>query len=188
MEIVTGINLNNMKKILAFSGSASQDSINHQLVKYAAALAPNLQVTILRLSDFEVPYYKKEIEVSAGIPEKIKQLRVLFDETDGFILSTPEYNSSMPASLKNTLDWISRMEGKIFQDKPVLLMAASPGGRGGQSVLNHLSAIMPFWGATVIGPFSLPRFNDNFKDGKIVDSELNSILAKLISELDQSLG
>jgi NAD(P)H-dependent FMN reductase len=176
-----------MKKLLAFSGSISQDSINHRLVEYASGLASIFEVKIIRLSDFEAPYYRKEIEASSGIPEKIKELRALFDEADGFILSTPEYNSSIPAGLKNTLDWISRMEGKIFQDKPVLLMATSPGGRGGQSVLGHLSSIMPFWGATVIGPFSLPRFGDNFEDGRIIDPELDDQLKGLVKELELAI-
>ena len=177
-----------MKKLLAFSGSASEDSINHELVEYAASEINNAEIKVIRLSEFEAPYYKKEVEASSGIPEKIKALRALFDEADGFILSTPEYNSSIPAGLKNTLDWISRMEGKIFQDKPVLLMATSPGGRGGQSVLGHLSGVMPFWGAKVIGPFSLPRFHDNFKGGKIVDPKLDDQLKGLVKELESALS
>lgn len=175
-----------MRKILAFSGSMSNDSINHQLVKCASSLIENANVEVIRLSDFEVPLYSKEREAQSGIPELIQQLREKFDSVDGFILSTPEYNSSVPAGLKNTLDWISRMEGKIFQDKPVLLMSATPGGRGGQSVLGHLSAIIPFWGAKLIGPFSLPVFKDNLQD-EVLNEPFHSDLKVHLKKLELAI-
>ena len=84
------------------------------------------------------------------------------------------------------MDWLSRMEGKIFQDKLVLLMAATPGGRGGQSVLGHLAAIIPFWGAKLVGPFSLPMFQENFKGDSLsepFDSELKSKIQELESAI-----
>ena len=156
MSRITTVQYYSMKKILSFSGSFSADSINHQLVRYTSSLIKNTDFSIIRLSDFEAPIYRNELEMESGIPVNIKKLRLLFDEADAFIISTPEYNSSVPAGLKNTLDWLSRMEGKIFQDKPVLLMATSPGGRGGQTVLGHLSTVIPFWGAKLVGTFSLP--------------------------------
>ncbi len=176
-----------MKNILAFSGSFSTDSINHKLVSYATSIVTNANVSVIRLSDFEVPIFRSELEAESGIPLPIQRLRLLFDEGDAFIISTPEYNGSIAAGLKNTLDWISRMEGKIFQGKPVLLMATSPGGRGGQSVLSHLSAVMPFWGAELIGSFSLPKFGENFSDGKISDAELELQLNELIKKLESRL-
>jgi len=179
-----------MKKILAFSGSFSADSINQQLIVYAGALLFDVDVSIIRLSDYEAPIYRKELETESGIPVNIQRLRLLFDEADGFLISTPEYNGSIPAGLKNTLDWISRMEGKIFQDKPVLLMSASPGGRGGQSVLNHLIGVLPFWGAQLVGTFSLPKFGETFSNGNITNSELaenlKSRVIELIDKLEQS--
>ena len=175
-----------MKKILAFSGSYSQDSINHKLAEYAGGLMNNVDMSIINLSDYESPFYSKEVESENGIPSSIKALRLLFNNADGFILSTPEYNGSIPAGLKNTLDWVSRMEGKIFQDKPVLLMATSPGARGGLSVLNHLSAVMPFWGAKLVGPFSLPKFGENFIDGEM-NSEFKNELNKMLEGLNSSV-
>ena len=172
-----------MKKILAFSGSFSSESINHQLIGYATGMLSDASVTVIRLSDFDAPIYSKELEKTSGIPSGIVALRALFTEADAFLISTPEYNSSIPAGLKNTLDWISRMEGSIFQDKPVLLMAASPGGRGGQGVLSHLTAVLPFWGAKTVNTFSLPRFAENFSDGRITDTELDASLRSSIKEL-----
>ena len=176
-----------MSKILAFSGSFSNTSINHDLIKYASNLTNDVDVSVVRLADFEAPIYHKELEVEHGIPSKIKKLRLLFDEADGFILSTPEYNGSVPAGLKNTLDWISRMEGQIFQNKPVLLMATSPGARGGQSVLEHLSAVLPFWGADLVGTFSLPKFGENFSNGKISNAELETQLKEQLKKLESKL-
>jgi len=77
------------------------------------------------------------------------------------------YNSSVPAGFKNTIDWLSRLEGKVFQNKPVLLMCATPGKRGGRSVLEHLSQAMPFWGARLCATFGLPEFHEHFQDGKL---------------------
>lgn len=176
-----------MKNILAFSGSFSADSINHELVIHASNLINDVDVSIIRLADFEAPIYRKELEAESGIPANIQKLRALFDQADGFIISTPEYNSSLPAGLKNILDWLSRMEGKIFQNKPVLLMATSPGGRGGQSVLNHLSAVLPFWGADLIGTFSLPKFGEKLSNGKISDPDLEAQLNELVKKLEAQL-
>lgn len=175
-----------MKKILGFSGSMSADSINQKLVSYAADQINEFELNVIRLSDFEAPLYAKEREAKNGIPAPIQRLRTLFDEADGFIISTPEYNSSLPAGFKNTMDWLSRMEGKIFQDKPVLLMATSPGGRGGKSVLDHLSSIIPFWGAKLVGPFSLPKFNETFTASGLA-SPFDEELEQLISEFEQAV-
>lgn len=165
-----------MKKVLAFSGSLSSDSINQKLVSLTTNGLINVSFELIQLADYEAPLYAKQREVDNGIPEEIIALRKLFDECDGFIISTPEYNSSIPAGLKNTFDWISRMDGKTFQDKPVLLMSATPGGRGGKSVLDHLSAIIPFWGASEVIRFSLPTFYENFLGNTLAEpfnSELN---------------
>jgi chromate reductase len=179
MSRIITVQNNSMKKVLAFSGSFSSDSINHRLVVYASELAKNTEMTIIRLADFEAPIYRKELEVESGIPTKIQKLRQLFDEADAFIISTPEYNGSIPAGLKNTVDWLSRTEGKVFQDKPVLLMATSPGGRGGQTVLGHLSTVMPHWGARLVGTFSLPTFHKNFVDGNMDDEYEIELLAAI---------
>lgn len=173
-----------MKKVIAFSGSLSDASINHKLIEYTHSQVTGLVVNVIRLSSYEAPLYAMEREQDGGIPKPIQELRKLFDEVDGFIISTPEYNGSMPAGFKNTIDWISRMEGKIFQDKPVLLMATSPGGRGGKSVLDHLTKVMPFWGAKIVGPFSLPKFNENFSDSAPVEP-YKSELKLLINDFER---
>ncbi len=175
-----------MKRLLAFSGSFSDSSINHNLIEFTSSLLDGVEVEVIRLQNFSAPIYGKELEQEDGIPASITALRRKFDKADGFILSTPEYNSSVPAGLKNTLDWISRTEGKIFQDKPVLLMSTSPGGRGGQSVLDHLSGVLPYWGAKLIGPFSLPSHQTNLVDGEMTH-DFQEVLESHLTELKNAL-
>lgn len=175
-----------MKKILAFSGSFSEASINHELVKHVASLITTADVNVIRLADYNAPLYVKEIEKSSGVPEAVIELKKLFIEADGFIISTPEYNSSIPGGFKNTIDWLSRTEGSVFQNKPLLLMAASPGGRGGRSVLDHLATIVPFWGANLTGTFSLPRFQENFNNG-VTDTQLRGMLEIELKKFEAAL-
>lgn len=175
-----------MKVILAFSGSLSSDSINHQLIEYATPLLNGLEVRTISLRDYPMPLYSRDIE-REGIPETVKELRVLFDAADGFLISVPEYNSSIPAGFKNAVDWLSRTGGKTFQDKPVLLMSATPGGRGGASVQEHLLKVMPFWGANVVGSFSLPKFGENFAK-EALPSELEEELKKCLSSLMEAVN
>lgn len=149
-----------MKKIIAFSGSNRDGSINQRLATYAAQLIQNQQVTVLDLRDYDVPIYSSDIEKSSGVPAVIQELKTLFSQADGFIIASPEHNSSIPAFFKNIIDWLSRIEGKTFNNKPTLLLSTSPGGRGGASNMQHLLRVMPFWGAQITGHYSLGRFHD----------------------------
>lgn len=177
-----------MKKILAFTGSNSSKSINKQLVNYACELINSggtkseVEVEVVLLEHYHAPIYGADLEESMGIPADIKELREKFLEVDAFIMGTPEHNGMVPAFLKNYLDWISRVdEGSIFNDRPVFLMATSPGARGGKSNLENLEKVLPYRGAKSIASFSLPSFFDNFKDGKILDNDLDKQLKDLIS-------
>jgi len=165
-----------MKSILAFAGSYSSNSINQMLVTYAANLAQTTKVNIILLRQYPLPIYSWDLE-QEGFPSELLALRKLFDQADGFLIAVPEYNSSMPAAFKNTIDWISRLEGKPLQDKPVLLLSASSGARGGASVQQHLLRVLPFWGAKLTGSFSLPRFKDNFADNQLTGEYLQGLQA-----------
>jgi len=175
-----------MKTILAFSGSLSSDSINHTLIEYATTLVTGVNVRIISLLDFAMPLYSRDIE-NEGVPGKVTELRALFDAADGFLISVPEYNSSVPAGFKNAIDWLSRTGGKPFQEKPVLLMSTSPGGRGGASVQEHLLRVLPFWGADVVGSFSLPKFEENFAEGKL-EGALQTKLTGALRNLTEAVG
>ena len=152
-----------MKKILAFAGSNSSKSINTTLLKHAASLVEQHEVSVIDLRAFDTPIYSMDLEEDRGVPEPTKRLRALFDEHDAFMIASPEHNGMMPAFFKNTMDWLSRLEGKLFQGKPVLLMSASPGPRGGRTNLANMKSVFPHWGAAaVFADFHVGNFHQTF--------------------------
>ncbi len=147
-----------MAKLLFFAGSARKESMNKKLAKLAAAMAQDAgaHVTHIDLKDFEMPLYDGDGEAQNGIPENAKKLKQLFVEHDGFFIASPEYNSSIPPLLKNTLDWISRpheeQEASLiaFKGKIAALGAVSPGGLGGLRGLVPLRMMLGNIGVTVV--------------------------------------
>lgn len=123
-----------MRKVLAFAGSTSSTSINKQLATFAAENLENTDFDIIDLRDFEMPMYSEDEEKN-GFSENAKKFSALLDRYDGFIVSLAEHNGGYAAAFKNTFDWSSRIEATVFRDKPLLLMAASPGKMGGRFVL-----------------------------------------------------
>lgn len=159
-------------KILAFAGSNSTVSINKKLVTFASSFFQNDEVEILDLNDFEMPIYKREIELENGIPQKALDFAEKIDACDLILLSTPENNGNFPAVFKNLMDWMSRIRGrKIFGGKPMFLMATSDGGRGGASVLEIAEKRFPYDGAEVLEVFSLPKFSEYFDAEKGIINE-----------------
>lgn len=176
-----------MKKIIAFSGSNSSKSINQQLVTIAVQYASTAEVEVISLRDYPAVMYGIDEETENGFPESMKALHAKLEEADGFILSTPEHNGSMPAVLKNTIDWQSRMGRKVFNQKPLVLLAASPGGRGGASVLAHLGGLLPRQGATLVGTHGVGAYYDKVQNGALVEGEDAEAIKKLVAELEQQL-
>jgi len=150
------------KRILAFGASTSKKSINKKFATYAAAQLSEFDVTLIDLNDFPMPLYSVDVEAEKGAPAAAFHLKTLIEEHDGLIISFAEHNGAYTAAFKNTLDWISRLEGKAWADKPALLLSTSPGTRGGASVLSIAKARFPYNGGEVIATFSLPQFRINF--------------------------
>ncbi len=139
----------NTPRILALAGSTRKDSWNKKLVRLAAdaARSAGADVTVVDLADYPLPLYDGDLESEHGLPDDAQQLKDLFLAHDALLISSPEYNSSIPAVLKNAIDWVSRpVEGEkplaCFDGKVAGLMAASPGGLGGLRGLVHLRAIL----------------------------------------------
>lgn len=176
-----------MKKVLAFAGSTSSTSINKQLATYAATLLDGASYDVIDLGDYNIPLYTIDEEQQNGFPDAMVALSERFKTYDGFIVSLAEHNGSYAAAFKSIFDWLSRVDRVIFNKKPMLLMAASPGGRGGASVLATANASFPHMGANVVASFSLPGFFDNFKEQAIVDTELNSALQEAVKELESKI-
>ncbi len=176
-----------MKKIAAFAGSTSSTSINKQLASYAATLLNNTAFDVLDLNDYEVPIYSEDIEKAHDFPEGAISFNKTLDNYDGFIVSLAEHNGAYSAAFKNLFDWVSRKNREVFRNKSVLILATSPGGRGGESVLNLAKGTFPHMGANVISSYSLPVFYDNFKEGKIIDTSKIKELTTIVNEFEKTL-
>jgi chromate reductase, NAD(P)H dehydrogenase (quinone) len=177
-----------MMQLLVIGGSNSKHSINRTLALYAASLFTDLNITVLNISQTNVPIYSIDEEKYNGIPSTILQMAEQIDQSDFIVLSLAENSSSFNAGFKNIYDWISRIKDrKLFNDKPMLLMATSPGARGGASVLAHASSIFPYAGASIKATFSLPSFYQNFDNEKgIVNEELLNTLKQIINEIQNN--
>ncbi|MDP2193254.1 MAG: NAD(P)H-dependent oxidoreductase [Alphaproteobacteria bacterium] len=127
------------RRILCFAGSSRKDSINKKLARYAAEQlhSMNCQATFLDLADYPLPLYDGDLEANQGVPENAHRLKKIFQEHDGFFIASPEHNSTYSALLKNTIDWISRIQEPgepplaAFAGKVAGIAAASPGAWGG---------------------------------------------------------
>ncbi|TXE10864.1 NAD(P)H-dependent oxidoreductase [Gelidibacter salicanalis] len=176
-----------MKHIIAFAGSNSSESINKQLATYAAGLVDEVETTILDLNDFELPLFGVDLEKKIGIPENAHNFLNQIRNADGIILSLAEHNGAYSTAFKNLFDWMSRAEQKTFMGKPMLLMAASPGGRGGASVLAIAKDRFPRHNAEIVATFSLPNFKENFNEGKVTNSSLNSELLEAVNAFHDAI-
>lgn len=176
-----------MKKIIAFAGSNSKNSINKQLAQYSASLVDKAEVSVLDLNDFELPLYGIDYEIDNGIPDNAQRFLDAIKSSDGIVLSLAEHNGAYATVFKNIFDWMSRIDGKLWSEKPMLLMATSPGGRGGATVLEIAKVRFPYMGGNIVGEFSLPSFNDNFSDGKLNNKALNEALNIEIEKFQKAL-
>lgn len=172
------------RKILAFGASSSRNSINKKLATYASSLFKNAEVEILDLNDYEVPVFS--VDKEKNMPTQITDFAQKIDSADLVLISLAEHNGSYSAAFKNIFDWTSRIpDRKVFANKKMFLLATSPGGRGGASVLETAKNRFPFDGGTVLQTFSLPRFSQNFKEGEgIINPELKSQLLETIQKID----
>ncbi|MCJ8331320.1 MAG: NAD(P)H-dependent oxidoreductase [Lentisphaeria bacterium] len=172
-------------KLIAFAASSSTKSINKKLVTYAAGLVDGAEVEILDINDYEIPLFSQDREEELGQPELAKAFRAKFESCDAIIISFAEHNGSYTAAYKNLFDWCSRIDRNVYQDKPMVLLSASPGGGGGANVLAMAMKSMPYFGGEIKGSFSLAKFHANFDmvENKISDSELDAELKKAVDSL-----
>ncbi|WP_318433264.1 NADPH-dependent FMN reductase [Photobacterium leiognathi] len=174
-------------KLLAFAATNSQQSINRALVTYAASQVNADEVEILDLNDFEMAIYSIDRENASGLPE---QAQLFFDkigQADAILISFAEHNGTYTAAYKNIFDWASRINQKFYQQKPVIMLATSPGPGGAKNVLDTAVTSAPFFDANVVGSLSIPSFYENFDLEKqtLINEELNSQLISLVTKLKQ---
>ena len=176
-----------MKKIISFAGSNSKNSINKKLATYATTKVSEAETVVLDLNDYELPLFGVDYEAEYGVPNNAKKFLEAIQLADGIILSLAEHNGAYSAVFKNIFDWMSRIDGKLWNGVPMLLMATSPGARGGASVLEIAKNKFPFMGGNIVAEFSLPSFDANFKEGNIINDNLNSDLIEAVKTFESSL-
>tara|TARA_B100000809_G_C15092986_1_gene513915 strand:- start:1252 stop:1782 length:531 start_codon:yes stop_codon:yes gene_type:complete len=176
-----------MKKIIALGGSNSKNSINKTLAVYVAKQLENTETLVIDLNDFDIPLYGIDIETTDGIPTEAVRLSEQFSLADGFVVSLAEHNGSYAAAFKSAYDWLSRINPKVWNNKPMLLMATSPGGRGGTGVLQGAKSTFSRMGANLIADFSLPSFYDNFSKNDISNKELKEDLIDKINKFKNEI-
>ncbi|NML14916.1 NADPH-dependent FMN reductase [Azohydromonas caseinilytica] len=183
-------------KILAFAGSARQQSLNRKLVQVAAqgARQAGAEVTLIDLKDYPLPIYDGDIE-AAGFPDNVRRLRELLLGHQGFLIASPEYNGSVSPLLKNVIDWCSRpVDGQDglapYRNKVVVLMSASPGGFGGLRALPHLRTVLSGIGAIVLpDQVAVPKAHEAFApEGGMVNDKQRATIEALGVTLASTLS
>ncbi|MDO8730366.1 MAG: NAD(P)H-dependent oxidoreductase [Candidatus Omnitrophota bacterium] len=175
-------------RILAFAGSTRTDSFNKKLIKIAVkgARKAGAKVTLIDLRDFPMPLYDGDLEEKKGIPPHAKRFKKLMKSHQGFLLSCPEYNSSISGVLKNAIDWASReAPGETplicFKGKTAALMSASPGGLGGLRGLVHVRSILGNIGVLLLpDQVAVSKAHEAFQpDGSLKDPKQQAAVEKL---------
>lgn len=175
-------------KILALGASTSSKSINRKLANYAARQVGGAEVTDLDLRGYQLPIFSVDDEEQNGTPADAQAFLDAIRAHDGIVISMAEHNGSYAAAFKNLFDWTSRIEQKLWSDKPMLLLASSPGARGGTSVLAAAEATFPHLAAKLVATFSLPSFYDNFSDEEgIAEPGLRQAFLGAVAAFEQSL-
>lgn len=184
-------------RILAFGGSLRAGSHNQRLAAIAAegARKAGADVTLIALRDHPLPFYDQDLEDASGMPENAAKLKALFDAADGFLIASPEYNSSYTAALKNTIDWVSRATSddepplSVFKGKTAAILAASPGGYGGARSLSALRTLLGNIQVTVLGDqVTVPKVHEKTDpEGRIEDPELVAEIEELGAKLAAAL-
>jgi NAD(P)H-dependent FMN reductase len=177
-----------MNKVIAFGGSNSKNSINKQLAVYAANQLTNTEVEVLDLNDFELPMYGIDYEMEYGIPENAQLFLDKIKSSNGIVLSLAEHNGAYASVFKNLFDWMSRIDGKLWSDIPMLLMATSPGARGGATVLEVAKGRFPYMGGNIVAEFSLPSFSENFSDEGLKNTDLQTELSNQIKTFTAAIN
>ena len=154
-------------RILIFSASLRAESLNSRLVRLASKIIEQngAQIDFASMHDFDCPAFNQEVEVKGTMPNGATEFRNRLLANDAFVISSPEYNASIPGHLKNAIDWVSRFRPQPFNERHALLMSASPSLAGGNRGLWALRIPFEHLGARVFPDmFSLAAAHKAFDD------------------------
>jgi chromate reductase, NAD(P)H dehydrogenase (quinone) len=163
---------------LVFSASLREGSLNTRLAALAASVieANGGEVDLAAMTDFDCPSYNADVQDHDGFPAGARELHRRLQRCDGFVISSPEYNASMPGALKNAIDWVSRFDPQPFNELYGLLLSASPSMVGGNRGLWALRVPFEHLGARIYPDmFSLAQAHDAFDGrGRIAGEQLRA--------------
>jgi NAD(P)H-dependent FMN reductase len=179
-------------KICVFAGSLRRGSLNKTFAREAARLlaARGHEADFVDLQPLAIPVYDGDAEAAGGVPAGAAELSRRLAAADALVVSTPEYNGSIPGVLKNAIDWLSRIKPVALFDKPLLLLAASPGALGGVRSLWHTRVPFEVLGAHVFPDMlGLPRAHEAFDDsGRLKDAAFAQRLQDLLDRFCARAG
>ncbi len=173
-------------RILAFAGAFRAGSYNRKLLGVAVeALRGKAELDLLDLKDVPMPIYDGDSETKDGLPEGARLFKQRIAEADALLISTPEYNHSIPGGLKNAIDWASRPPGNPFKGKVALLIGASPGPFGAVRAILTLRQVLTALFALVIPQVvTVPRADQAFDEaGRLKDGQCRASIEKACAEL-----
>ena len=184
-------------KILAFAGSLRRHSFNRRVLRPAVAGAERAgaEVTSVDLRDYPMPVYSPDDQEAFGFDGNALKFQRLIHEHDGLLIASPEHNGSLPAALKNVIEWASRRNdsfkgGRVFPGKVAAMMAASPNAFGGVRSLTHLRGVLTSVGvhvlpAEVVVPFAGDKFDGDGEE--MTDERTREALAALGASMVEML-
>jgi NAD(P)H-dependent FMN reductase len=180
-------------KILVFAGSIRTGAYSGKTADAATKelALQGAEVTRISLADYPLPIMDQDLEVEKGVPENAFKLARLIAAHEGLLIASPEYNSSIPPLLKNTIDWVSRIHKdggrpfKPYAGKIAALCSSSDGNFAGARGLYHLRSVLMNCGVEIITPqCSVPRAQDAFdEDGQFKDEHLRRRMETVVRTL-----
>ena len=187
-------------KILVIPGSLRTGSLNARLAAAAAYqfAQTGVEVTRVSLADFPLPIYDGDLQTKSGVPKNAINLKRMIGAHHGVLIVTPEYNSSVPPLVKNTIDWVSRVQdahevrGQVFRERPVGIAAASEGRLGGTRSLAALRLILTACRALVVPnqlalSFASEAYNDMDRLKHPADVEALGALVRQLIDVSQRM-
>jgi NAD(P)H-dependent FMN reductase len=187
-------------KILVIPGSLRSGSHNVKLAMAAAYefAQAGVDVTRISLGDYPLPIYDGDLQAKSGVPKHAVNLKRMMGVHHGVLIVTPEYNSSIPPLVKNSIDWITRVQdpherrGQVFREKPFAIAAASEGRLGGTRALAALRLILSACQATVVPnqlalSFADQAYDDMDRLKKEADIEAMKALVTQLIEVSQRM-
>lgn len=171
-------------KVFAFAASLRKDSFNKKLIQNVSDILKKNghTVDLAEYKEFNVPLYDGDLEAKDGLPQGAQEFKQRLENSEALIISSPEYNFSVPGTLKNLVDWVSRPKPISWRNKNIFLVSASPSLVGGVRGLWHLRVPLEGCGAFVYPDmFSLASADKAFApDGKLSESSQSERLEKMI--------